>query len=88
MYLEKGIAPTHYFSLCTGVMLKNIQELEFALQYMSDEELKNHVNNKKNDFSAWIKDVFGEDALASELSKAMSRKDMQLVLLRHLAKKR
>ena len=87
MSLRKEVPPTHYFSLCNGVMLKNAQELAFALEYIDDDELRYHVNSTKNDFSAWIKDVFGDHLLAAELSKADSRENMRRVLLKHIEKR-
>ena len=83
---RKNIPPEQYFSLCTGVLLKNIKELAFALDYLSDEELGHHVNADKNDFSTWIHHVFKEKKLARKLSQVQDRKDMQLILLKHIVR--
>ncbi len=91
MSKKRETDPEQYFSLCTGGLIKDIKELAFALDYLSDEELNHHVNESKNDFSNWLKDVFEEHEIAeeiSEISKTGDRKDMQLALLKHIVKKR
>ena len=89
---EKGkgqrIGPEHYFSLCTGGLIKDIKGLAFTIEYLSDGEFRYHVNEERNDFSSWIRDVFGEDKLAEGLSKTKDRKDMQLALFKHLVNKK
>lgn len=82
---NKDIGPDKYFSLCTGALIKDIKELAFALDHLSDEELYEHVNHEKNDFSTWMKDVFEECELADKLCKAKDRKDIQIELLKHIA---
>ena len=88
MSRKKEIDPEHYFSLCTGGLIKDIKELVFALDYLSDEELNNHVNESKNDFSNWVRDVFQENKLAEEISEIQDRKDIQLALLKHIVSKK
>ncbi|MBR9691195.1 hypothetical protein GOV06_00240 [Candidatus Woesearchaeota archaeon] len=85
------VDPEQYFSLCTGGLIKDINELAFAVEYLSDEELNFHVNEDKNDFSSWIRDIFKEPLLAdeiSEISRTGDKKDIQVALLKHLVKKR
>jgi len=82
----KEVRPEHYFSVCTGSLIKDIKELVFALDYLSDGEFNYHVNDRKNDFSAWVRDVFGEKELADELEKLKNKKDIQITLLKHLIK--
>ena len=82
------IRPEQYFSLCTGILLKDIEELAFTLDYMSEDEFRQHVNKKKNDFSCWIKDVFKEKSLAEEIARAHEKKEIQIALLKYLVKKR
>jgi len=85
---KKGIKPEHYFALCTGVMVKDIKELVHTLDYLSEGELKHHVNDQRNDFSTWIKDIFGEKKLARKLLAIDNKKDMQIALLKHLVHKK
>ena len=56
-----------------GKLIKNVGELEKALNDMSDETFHYHSGEGRNDFSSWIRDVVGDDKLAKDLSKAKSR---------------
>jgi hypothetical protein len=56
-----------------GRLVKNLGELEKALNDMSDETFHYHSGEGRNDFSNWIRDVVGDDKLAKDLSKAKSR---------------
>jgi len=56
-----------------GQVMKNLTELEAALKEMNDETFRYHANEKKNDFSNWVKDVIGDDDLAKELRKCSTR---------------
>ena len=56
-----------------GKLIKNVGELEKALNDMSDETFHYHSVEGRNDFSNWIRDVVGDNKLANDLSKAKSR---------------
>jgi len=56
-----------------GKLIKNLGELEKALNDMSDETFHYHSSEGRNDFSNWIRDVVGDNKLAKDLSKAKSR---------------
>jgi hypothetical protein len=56
-----------------GKVIKNLKELEEALNNMSDETFHHHSGEGRNDFSNWTRDVVGDDKLARDLSKAKSR---------------
>jgi len=56
-----------------GELVKNIEELEKALNDMSDETFHYHAGEGRNDFSNWARDVVGDNKLANDLSKAKSR---------------
>jgi len=56
-----------------GRYLKNLRELEAALEQMTEETFRYHVNETKNDFSAWVRDVIGDEKLSSDLRKSTSR---------------
>ena len=77
-------SPEQYFSLCTGSLIKDQRELAFTLDYLSDEEFSHHVNEHKNDFSSWAKEVFGEVRLAENLLKTQDKQETQIILLKHL----
>jgi hypothetical protein len=56
-----------------GKVIKNLKDLEEALNNMSDETFRHHSGEERNDFSNWIRDVVGDEKLARDLSKAKSR---------------
>ncbi|MDI3473818.1 MAG: hypothetical protein PWR30_141 [Candidatus Woesearchaeota archaeon] len=65
--LLKEIKPEEYFLLCDGLVLKNIYELIDALETMNDDVFYYHVNDERNDFFNWLKDVFHEEELAQRI---------------------
>ncbi len=56
-----------------GKFVKNLRELEKALDSMSDETFHYHSGEGRNDFGNWVRDVVGDAKLANDLSKAKSR---------------
>lgn len=82
-----GEAPQeHHFVVADGRKLKNIIELADALETMSEEIFRHHVNDFKNDFSKWVKDVFYEHSLAEDIARAKNRLETQIVILRRLVR--
>lgn len=82
-----GEAPEeHHFIVADGRKLKNIMELADALETMSEEIFRHHANEFKNDFSAWVKDVFYEHSLAEDISRAKNKLETQIAILRRLIK--
>lgn len=74
------------FVLKDGRVLKDLVELSHALEHMSDDVFNHHVNQFKNDFRNWARDVFNKKELAAELEKAKTRADLQLAVLKHIVK--
>ena len=82
-----GEAPVEqHFVVADGRKLKNIIELADALETMSEEIFSHHANEFKNDFAAWIKDVFYDHSLAEDISRAKNRLETQIAVLRRLVK--
>jgi len=80
-----GEAPKEFeFYLSDGRRLKNVFELVDALEDMSSDLFEEHVNEMKNDFSNWIKDVFKEHDVAKEIQRMKDRIEMQKILMRKL----
>jgi hypothetical protein len=88
---DKEAEPGKYFYCENGKVFKSIKELELALLNCSSEEcmylFNKHVLGYKNDFSAWIRDVFGMQELAKvifpikkpqELSKALAEHEKKI----------
>ena len=61
------VAPEQCFWVNNGPILRNVEELANALPEMSDETFHYHVNNEKNDFSNWVRDIIGDQSLANDL---------------------
>ena len=68
--------PKKYFWLASGTVIRNIYELSDALKIMDDDLFKSHVNENKNDFANWVKNVFKNEHLGDKLSKAKTKKEM------------
>ena len=66
-------SPEQCFWVNNGPILKNIEELANALPEMSNDIFHHHVNNEKNDFSNWVKDVIGDDKLANDLLSSKTK---------------
>lgn len=67
------VPPDKQFWCSDGRELKNLAELEAALNEMSDDTFRSHTNETKNDFSNWVKDVIGDEKLARDLQKSTTR---------------
>jgi hypothetical protein len=78
------ICQNQYFILCNGSEIKSLCDLGLLLDSLDDAEFSYHVNETKNDFANWARDVFGEEDLAEGLSACNDKKSTQIVLLKHL----
>jgi hypothetical protein len=78
--LEQQTGEEHAFVLCTGAKLKSLLELAVAVRTMSDETFASHVTVNRNDFSSWVRDVFGMPELATKLFEAGDRQATVKVL--------
>lgn len=82
-----GEAPVEqHFIVADGRKLKNIIELADALETMTEEIFRHHVNEAKNDFSTWVKDVFYDHSLAEDIARAKNRMEAQISILRRLVR--
>jgi hypothetical protein len=50
-----------------GCISSNLRQLADCLAHMSEDSYRHHVTPQKNDFSNWIRHVFGDDKLANDL---------------------
>jgi len=74
-----------HFFLHDGRRLKNLAELLDVLNYIDVLVFNHHVNENKNDFSTWIRDVFQDNELADKVKKTRSINGMKKVLQIHLS---
>jgi hypothetical protein len=79
--------PEHYFILVTGIPLKNLKDLANTLETMNEWTFNHHVNDSRNDFSSWIKEILKEDDLSEEIKQIRNIKDMEIKILKHLVTK-
>ncbi len=58
-----------------GTILSNLHELKAALGKMAHGTYTHHVADHKNDFARWVREVLGDDKLASDLMKVSTQKE-------------
>jgi len=68
------VSDQYIFWCHDGRILHSIHELKEALEMMSDEAYAHHANKEKNDFSAWVMDIIGDDKLARDISRSSDRR--------------
>jgi hypothetical protein len=66
----------HSLILSDGTVIKSLHDLQLALMSMPENTFKKHVNNRKNDFSNWVRNAFSDHKLAANLEKSKRRSDM------------
>ncbi len=73
--------PEQAFELCTGKKILGVEELGYALKYMTLNTFNHHVGLTKNDFAKWLREVFSLDELAHYLEHSASKEVMvQLII--------
>lgn len=60
--------------------LRHLFDLAGCLETMDDSIFKQHVNQFKNDFSRWVKDVFCNEELACRMLNAGTRHEMKKLI--------
>jgi len=73
------IRDNQYFWLVSGKPIRSLKELKNSLPGLSKEEFSHHVNQSKNDFAVWVRDVFDTD-LAQLLAQTNSQEEMVEVM--------
>lgn len=74
------------FYVCSGEVLKSMLDLADSLETMQTDVFIYHVNEQKNDFANWIKDVLCEPVLAEELYLIKDKDKTQIAVLRFILK--
>ena len=82
--IKKNVNQNHIFVLSDGSRIHNLKELANGLDSMPDEVFYHHVNDSKNDFYNWIKEVIKDEELANLISKIKNKKDMQICILKYI----
>ena len=86
MKILRPAKPEQYFYCADGTVLRSIHELERKLRTINNETYRHHVNQSKNDFHNWIRDVFQEHDLANEILTAGTQADAAFIVRKHLSK--
>lgn len=82
------LKPEHYFILIDGSVIKSLRELGNSLEEMSEDTFYYHVNEIKNDFHNWVKNVFKEMELAEKLFEAETKDRHVIEVLKFLIGKK
>jgi len=59
-----------------GRQLKNLLDLAAALRDMTDETFRAHVDQSKNDFANWVRDVVSDEGLSKALRETNNRDEL------------
>lgn len=62
-----------YFYAIDGKVIKSIADLHLALKLMDEKHFYFHVNEERNDFANWIRDVLKEEGLATKVGLHTTR---------------
>ncbi len=80
----KDVAEQHKFYLANGKELKNIKQLHSELKSMDEDTFNYHVNESKNDFYNWVKDVYQDKLLADDILECSTKEAIMYCLGNHL----
>ncbi len=70
------------FFFCNGVVAKNIYELIREIDHLNEKDFSFHVNDTKDDFAKWIKDIFGYYELYDNLMNIKDKNKYLRILKR------
>ena len=73
------------FYFCNGQVVSRLNDLPGVLRNIDDGTYGYHVNNNKNDISAWVSDVFLKGELSQKILRAKSRTGMADVIEKSLS---
>ncbi len=65
--LLNKVAQEHIFWFADGTSANSLKQLAERLKQSDERIFQHHVNETKNDFYVWVRDVFKHDALAADL---------------------
>ncbi|OGM02085.1 hypothetical protein A3K72_00025 [Candidatus Woesearchaeota archaeon RBG_13_36_6] len=77
---EKGVRvidkKEEYFYSIDGKIIKSLADLHLALKLMDEKHFYFHVNEEKNDFANWIRDVLEERELSDRIGLHKNRENV------------
>jgi hypothetical protein len=77
----------HYFYVCDGSVVKSLVDLAFSLDSMPDGVFYFHVNDQKNDFATWVKEIIKQDDLSDRMLGVLNKIELQAMLLKYILEK-
>ncbi|MEM4240022.1 MAG: hypothetical protein QXM31_00690 [Candidatus Woesearchaeota archaeon] len=72
------------FYVSDGSVYASLAELAKGLRKMHPDTYAYHVNEQKNDFHNWIRDVFGDQKLAKQALGAKDQKQLAKIVAARL----
>ncbi|MBU0472184.1 MAG: hypothetical protein KKF89_01520 [Nanoarchaeota archaeon] len=82
----KKAAPEVCFYMVEGTCCSDLCELSVAIDSLSDELFKHHVNDEKNDFANWIEAVMEDKELADALRQSKDKNRQVVEILKVVVK--
>lgn len=82
----KRIPKEQYFVLADGTAVGHYLSLADVLEKVEETVLAHHVNDIKNDFAIWIRDVFEEKDLAKLVKSSKTPEEIRLHIYKHVIK--
>ena len=70
------------FRFCDGSEARSLSEFRERLAALEEDSFRHHANDHRNDFSAWLKDVVGDERLAQDMEDATQEQALALVKAR------
>ena len=70
------------FRFCTGHEARSLNEFHEHLARLDEEAFRHHANEERNDFSAWVHEVVGDERLARDLKDATQEQALALLKAR------
>ena len=82
--LLNDVKSEHVFVLSNGKNLQNLKELYKELRKMDKKTFTYHVNEEKNDFYNWVRDIYKDKKLSDDLLECTTREAMMFCLKENL----
>jgi len=87
VYDVQDVPEHQHFYFVNGHRAKNVKELAEVMDRLEQEVFDYHVNENRNDFYNWVKDVFNDLELAEKLLGVTGPKHLQFTVYKHVADK-
>lgn len=79
------VSPENYFYVCNGTVLKNIPDLHLLLKNIDSGVFNYHVNEGKNDFLNWVRDVIKDEVLTRNFGKCKTKDETLACVKRRIS---